>query len=114
MVDFLLVSLLLTMVVLAVVQLALALHVRTLLTDAAAEGARYAALHGSDLAQGEERTAELIAMTLPGGYAESIVAGVDSYGDVDLVTMTVSAPLPLLGLLGPGEGIVVTGRAVEE
>lgn len=102
------------MVVLAVVQLALVLHVRTLLTDAAAEGARYAALHGNDLAEGEERTAELIASTLPGSYADSIAAGVDSYGEVDLVTVTVSAPLPLVGLLGPGDTIVVTGRAVQE
>ncbi len=102
------------MLVLGVVQLALALHVRTMLTDAAAEGARYAALHGSDLAAGQERTAELIAMTLPESYAQSIAAGYDTHGDVTLVTVTVSAPLPVLGLLGPGGTIVVTGRAVEE
>lgn len=102
------------MLVLGVVQLALALHVRTMLTDAAAEGARYAALHGSDLVAGEQRTAELIAMTLPESYAQSIAAGYDSHGDVTLVTVTVSAPLPVLGLLGPGGTIVVTGRAVDE
>lgn len=99
---------------LGVVQLALALHVRTMLTDAAAEGARYAALHGSDLSQGEERTAELIAMTLPASYAQSIDAAYEDYGEVTLVTVTVSAPLPVLGLLGPGGTIVVTGRAVDE
>lgn len=108
------VSLLLTVLVLGVLQLTLALHVRTLLTDAAAEGARYAALHGSDLPAGEQRTADLIAMTLPSSYAQSIVAGHGSYGDVELVTVTVSAPLPVLGLLGPGGTIVVTGRAVQE
>jgi len=106
--------LLLTVLVLGVVQLALALHVRTMLTDAAAEGARYAALHGSDLAAGEERAAELIAMTLPASYAEHVDAGYDTYGEVALVTVTVSAPLPVLGLLGPGGTIVVTGRAVDE
>ncbi len=100
--------------VLAVAQLALALHVRTLLVDAASEGARYAALHGSDLAAGEQRTAELIAMTLPSSYTQDIDAAYSSYGDVDLVTVTVAAPLPVLGLLGPGETIVVTGRAVQE
>lgn len=99
---------------LGVVQLALALHVRTMLTDAAAEGARYAALHGNDLDAGRDRTAELIAMTLPDAYAQSIAAGYDSYGDVTLVTVTVSAPLPVLGLLGPSSTIVVTGRAVDE
>ena len=102
------------MLVLGVVQLALALHVRTMLTDAAAEGARYAALHGSDLAAGEERTAELIAMTLPDRYAQRIEGAYDVHGDVTLVTVTVSAPLPVLGLLGPTGSVVVTGRAVDE
>lgn len=108
------VSLLLTVVLLGVVQLALALHVRTLLTDAAAEGARYAALHGSDLGAGEERAADLITMTLPAGYAEDVDGGYEQYGEVTLVTVRVSAPLPVLGLLGPGGTIVVTGRAVDE
>ncbi|WP_277050321.1 TadE/TadG family type IV pilus assembly protein, partial [Ruania albidiflava] len=41
-VDFLLVAVLVTVLVLGVVQLALVLHVRTVLIDSAAEGARYA------------------------------------------------------------------------
>lgn len=105
---------LLTILVMGVVQLALVLHVRTLLTDAAAEGARYAALHGSDLDEGEQRTAELITSTLPSSYAQDVDGGYASYGDVTLVTVTVSAPLPLVGLLGPGGTITVTGRAVQE
>lgn len=47
MVDFVLVSVLLTALFLAVVQLALALHVRTTLQACAAEGARYGANLGS-------------------------------------------------------------------
>ncbi|MFV0253082.1 MAG: TadE/TadG family type IV pilus assembly protein [Beutenbergiaceae bacterium] len=112
--DFLLVSLLLTIVALAVIQLALALHVRTLLTDAAAEGARYAALYGNDLEAGQQRTADLITMTLPAAYAQDIEADYTLHDDVRLVTVTVAAPLPVLGLLGPGDMIVTTGRAVAE
>ncbi|MDQ2661335.1 MAG: pilus assembly protein, partial [Actinomycetota bacterium] len=41
--EFTLVGILLTVLALAVVQLALALHVRNTMLDAAAEGARYAA-----------------------------------------------------------------------
>lgn len=100
--------------VLGVVQLAVALHVRTLLTDAAAEGARHAALRGSDLDAGRARTAELITATLPDRYARDLAVGFDSYGDVTLVTVTVSAPIPVIGLLGPGGTMVVTGRAVQE
>lgn len=97
------------------VQLTLALHVRTLLTDAAAEGARYAALYGSDLEAGQQRTADLIAMTLPSSYAESIEAGIIEYeGGFTVVTITVSAPIPALGLLGPSGTLVATGRAVQE
>ncbi|MET0782884.1 MAG: TadE/TadG family type IV pilus assembly protein, partial [Leifsonia flava] len=59
-VEFTLVSVLLTTLALAVVQLALALHVRNTVIDAAAEGARYAALADNTLADGEERTRMLI------------------------------------------------------
>lgn len=106
-------SLLLTLVFAALLQLTLALHVRTLLTDAASEGARHAALYGNDLAAGRQRTAMLIGMTLPASYSENIEVGYSEHGDVRLVTMTVRAPLPLLGLFGP-ESIVTTGRAVAE
>ena len=44
------------MLTLAVVQLALALHVRNTVIDAAAEGARFASLAGSSPADGVART----------------------------------------------------------
>lgn len=113
-VDFLLVSVLLTLVVLAVAQLALALHVRTLLTDAASEGARYAALYGSDLESGRQRVADLIEMTLPHGYSDDIVADLTTDAGVTLVSMKVTAPLPVIGFFGLAGGVTVTGRAVAE
>lgn len=113
-VDFLLVSLLTTVLVLGVVQLALTLHVRTILIDGAGEGARYAALEGSSLGAGERRAAELIRSTLPDAYAADVRAGYVSHGDVSLVEIRVRAPMPVLGLLGPSGVITVTGRAVSE
>ena len=56
MAEFVLVGVLLTALLLAVVQLALALHVRNTVLDAAAEGARYAALAGSSAEAGVQRT----------------------------------------------------------
>ncbi|WP_159622719.1 TadE/TadG family type IV pilus assembly protein [Ruania rhizosphaerae] len=113
-VDFLLVSVLVTALVLGVIQLALTLHVRTVLVDAAAEGARYAALHESALAAGQDRTAQLIGMTLPEDYASDVSAETGSIDGVDLVEVHVRAPIPVLGLFGPSGVLTVTGRAVAE
>ena len=113
-VDFLLVSVLLTALVLGVVQLALTLHVRTTLIDSAAEGARYAALDGSSLDDGAARTRWLIDSALPAAYAEHVQVARADYRGVQVVEVQVSAPIPVLGLLGPSGVIDVTGRAVEE
>ncbi|SED73326.1 TadE/TadG family type IV pilus assembly protein [Ruania alba] len=113
-VDFLLVSVLVTALMLAVVQLALTLHVRTVLIDAAAEGARFGALHGSSITAGQERTAALIDATLPSAYAQQVTAELGSADGVELVQVHVSAPVPVIGLLGPSGVISVTGRAVAE
>ncbi len=117
-VEFVLVSVLVIVIALGVVQLALALHVRTVLIDSAAEGARYAARAGHDPADGATRTRELITGVLPERYA----AGVESeYAILDegsgagrrVVRVRVQAPLPLFGLLGPAV-VDVVGRAVAE
>ncbi|HLS25880.1 MAG TPA: TadE/TadG family type IV pilus assembly protein [Beutenbergiaceae bacterium] len=113
-VDFLLVSLLVTVLMLGVVQLALTLHVRNILIDSAGEGARYAALDGRDLKDGEARTQALITSTLPRAYAEQIEARTTTLDGVNLVQVQVRGPVPVLGLLGPSGWIDVTGRAVIE
>ena len=100
--------------VLAVLQLALTLWVRTTLIDASAEGARHAALLDGDLAAGEQRTREIVAMTLSGDFAESVTAHRDSQLGYDVVVVQITAPLPMLGLLGPSGVITVQGRAVAE
>jgi len=113
-VDFLLVSVLVTAIVLGVVQLALTLHVRTILTDSAASGARAAALSGHSLSDGAARTTELITSTLPAAYAEAVEVDYGNYRGVEVVEVHVSAPMPVLGLLGPSGVITVTGRALVE
>ncbi len=97
-----------------VLQLALALHVRNTLIDSASEGARYGALSDSSPDAGARRTRELIAMSLSAGYGDDVTATTVSDGGMDLVEVRVRAPLPVLGLLGPGGTLVVTGRAVAE
>lgn len=112
--DFLLVSVLLTVLVLGVVQLALTLHVRTVLIDSAAEGARYAALDGNSLVDGAARTRLLIDSSLPADYSQRVDTARADYRGVRVVEVHVAAPVPVLGLLGPAGMIDVTGRAVDE
>ena len=63
-VDFVLVGALLTVLTLSVIQLGLALLIRNTVLDAAAEGARYAALADNGLDDGVQRTRDLITAAL--------------------------------------------------
>jgi Flp pilus assembly protein TadG len=105
---------LLTALLLAVVQLALALHVRNTVLDAAAEGARYAALAGSSPAAGVERTRTLIDAAIAADYAGDVSASSTSVGGVPAVAVTVRTTLPVVGLLGPERALEVTGHAAVE
>jgi Flp pilus assembly protein TadG len=112
-VDFVLVSALLTLMFVGVLQLALALHVRNTLVDAAGEGARRGALVGLEPADGAERTRELVRSSLSDRLAEDVSAGTEVLDGVQTVVVTVRAPLPVLGLVGP-RTLEVTGHAVDE
>ena len=107
-------SVLLVTVLLGVLQLALALHVRNTVVDAAGEGARYGALAGSSPAAGVERTRELVTTALHSRYGQDVRSEVVERDGLELVEVTVRAPLPVLGLLGPGGTLTARGRAVLE
>jgi hypothetical protein len=109
--EFVMVGVLLTVATLAVLQLALALLIRNTVLDAASEGARYAALVGNSPADGAARTAELIRTAVGPQYAGDIDAGFGDYLGAPAIVVTVRAPLPVIGLLGPSGGIEVTGHA---
>ena len=112
-VDFVLVSALLTLMFVGVLQLALALHVRNTLVDAAGEGARYGALVGRDGSEAEDRTEQLIASALSDRLAQDVTAATEQIGGVQTVVVTVRAPLPVLGLVGP-RTLELSGHAVDE
>jgi len=112
--EFVMVSALLTALTLAVLQLALALHIRNTVLDAAAEGARYAALADSGLAEGTERSRDLITSALGPAYAADVSASYAEVAGAPGVQIRVVAPLPLFGLLGMDRGLEVTGHAAVE
>lgn len=106
-------SVLLTLLFLGVVQVALAVHVRNTLVDAAGEGARAGALVGREPSDGVEVTRDLVAAAVSPRFAEDVSASVAPVAGGELVIVTVEAPLPVIGLVGP-RSLEVTGRALRE
>lgn len=112
--GFLLVSLLVTVMFLGLVQVAVIVHVRSMLIDCAAEGARLASRADRDLADGEDRARELISASLSGAYARDVTGSYVTDDDLLLVQVEVSAPIPMIGLWGPPGVLTVTGHALRE
>ena len=111
--EFVMVGAMLTVLTLSVLQLALGLHVRNTVLDAAAEGARYAALADNTLGDGTARTRQLVASAL-GAYPVDVSASYGRYLGVRAVVVTVRTRLPLIGLVGEDSGMEVTGHAAVE
>jgi Flp pilus assembly protein TadG len=110
-VEFALVTPLLLLVALAVLQLTLLLHVRSVAIGAASEGARLAAV--SDLDAGRERTMSMLRTSIAGTAIRDAVVRVDRTGPVAVTAVDVTVDMPLVGLLSP-VAMTVTGRAVIE
>jgi Flp pilus assembly protein TadG len=111
-VEFVLVGTLVLLLGLALVQLVLVLHVRSTLLSSAYEGARHAAQADRSLADGEARAESLAADALAGLTVDATA----STGTVDgaaAVAVEVAAPMPVIGLWGPGT-LHVQARAFDE
>ena len=113
-VDFVLVSVLVSALFLAVFQVGLALHVRNTLIACAAEGARFGARADTTPADGATRTRALITASLSSRWAQGVSASERPVGGVRVVQVDVSAPLPVLGWFGPSGALAVRGRAFAE
>lgn len=107
-------SILVVVLLLAVVQLGMALHIRNTLISAAGEGARFAAAADRYPEDGAEHTRVLIRQSLPDSYADQVSARYAVVGGVPTVEVEVQADLPVFGWLGPSGALRVTGHAMEE
>ncbi|GAA3602901.1 TadE/TadG family type IV pilus assembly protein [Agrococcus terreus] len=108
--EFAMVAALLVALVLSVIQLSLAMHVRATLADAAAEGARHASLVGSDASAGVERARVLITTAVGPDFAHDVTASTATVAGIDSIRIRVAAPLPVLGFVGP-TALEVSGHA---
>ncbi|AYY15248.1 pilus assembly protein [Actinobacteria bacterium YIM 96077] len=113
-VEFTLVSALLTMLFLGILQLGFAIHVRNTVVASAAEGARYAANANRSLADGQARTQMLLAESLSSQLSTDVGARIVDVGGAATVEVTVTTTLPLVGMLGIEQGMTVTGHAMAE
>lgn len=98
----------------AVFQIGLALHIRNTLISCASEGARFGARADAQPADGAARASQLISASVSERFAGNVTATVVDAGGAQAVAVTVVAPLPVLGPLGPDGRLRVVGRAFLE
>jgi hypothetical protein len=111
-VEYVMVAGLVAMIFAATLQLALALHVRNTLIDAAAAGARYGTLADRSPEDGVERTRRIVSGALGPRYAQDVVATTAAVGELRTLEITVVSPLPVVALFGPPDSLEVRGHAV--
>lgn len=112
--EFVMVGVLVVALIVGVVQLALFVHVRNTIQDAASEGARWAAMADSTPARGITRTRELISTALGPGFASDVSASSDLWNGHPVVAITVRATVPLVGLIGVPGALETTGHSALE
>ena len=98
----------------APLQVTLGVYARNVLTDAAGDGARRAALVGGTEAEAQQRVRVLSDAALRRGYVDTVTVSRVPSGDLTIVEVTVKAPFPVLGLFGPGGTLTVKGHAIDE
>ena len=117
-VDFVMVSVLIVTLLLAVLQVAVYVHVRNVVTASAQAGARYAANADVDSEVGAARTVEVVAKATTTQTAEGLTCTSEEQVDgtgVTLVVVDCNGSVPsLLASLGNLLPLQVTGRAVKE
>lgn len=112
--DFALVSVVLVPLFFGVLQLALIWHVKTTLTSAASEGARYGAGFDRSVDDGAARTRAAIDDVFGADFRDGVRASDTTLDGQPAVEVAVEAHVPVLGFWGPTIVVAVQGHAVKE
>ena len=104
---------LVVLVILLLMQIAFASHVRTMSVSAASEGARRGGLLGGDEDEAAARTGELLDSLVGAAKDREIAVDRQSDAGVDILVVTVRTRLPLVAGFGP-RWLTVHGRALVE
>jgi hypothetical protein len=103
----------LVLISLAVIQMVLVLHIRAILTSAAAEGARAAALSGSSPARGVQRIRSALSGDIALSAVDAITIHPRTVSGARVMEATISAHVPIVGLIGSSH-LFIYGHALEE
>ena len=110
--DVVLVLIPLTILVLAILQLAVVVFVRTAVVDALSEGARVGASADRAPAEGAAYAGDLIGRSLSPAFAQGVSAGAGPGGTVEV---RATVPVPLLGILSLSSVTMdLSGHALRE
>ncbi len=112
--DFALVSVVLVPLFFGVLQIALVWHVKTTLTSAAAEGARYGANFDRTSADGGARTRSVVDDVFGGDFVNHVASSDTTINGAPAVEVEVSAQVPVLAFWGPTITVETSGHAVKE
>lgn len=112
--EFAMLAGLVSVLLLAAAQLALALHLHNTATAHVIEGARYGARADSTPADGAARARTLLESSLPGTGGVSVTAGRTVVAGVEVVEVSASLDLPVFGPFGPADAMTVVGQAYAE
>jgi hypothetical protein len=98
----------------AIFQLALIWHVKTTLTSAASEGARYGASYNRTPEAGQARTEQAVDAAFGGDFAAAVTAHTTRVDEQEVVEVVVRARVPVLAFWGPTVTVEATGHAIKE
>lgn len=112
--DFALVSVVLVPLFFGVLQLALVWHIKTTLTSAASEGARYGAAYNRTASDGQQRTTTVIDEVFGGDFADKVSAADVTLNGQPAVEVDIRADVPVLAFWGPTITVEARGHAVKE
>ncbi len=117
-VEFVMISALVMGLLLAVLQVAVYVHVRNVVAASAQEGARYAANADVDSGAGAGRSLDIVRGALGGSTAEGLTCQsaeqLDATGLVLVVVECTGAVPALFGALGDLLPVNATGQAIKE
>ncbi|MCD1285688.1 MULTISPECIES: TadE/TadG family type IV pilus assembly protein [unclassified Brevibacterium] len=112
--EFALIASLLALVLAGALQIGLVIHVRNTVIDSAIAGARQASLADQSPRDGQRLASDLIGVSVGERYAEKVTVTTSRRGQVEIVEVRVTTPLPVIGLWGPAEVWELRGRSIVE
>ena len=113
-VDFILVSIPMLLIAISTIGITFTSYSRTVLMDAAIEGARFGSLADQDLASGMSRSRELVVAALGARFPVRIQGREYLAGSLKSIEISIETLLPGIGFVPGGDSLSVQAGATVE